>query len=305
MARRFNPAQFRAIAQASNDQTRADWLSRADDSVTFLQANAVSDDTILYASTNAVLIHAVLAPAKLVTPPDYDDLLRSFVESDDSWRIQRSYGGGEGHRVYIEPPLSSPGCNSLVGGEKLIYRRTFAGVREDGPSIEISQKLIHCFDLHFVPSRNAYCRLDEYGDIEDVIRVLNLESMDDCENGIAVTMLRADLSAYMALTDTVLVSKFDFTRFVPGAFTSWRGQQTHSVRDGDLFYEAGVVKGNASYANGCLISRPSVTVDDLVEEWKKELDPKNLEYETFKIFDRKNGVEVETSCSPDHLSNYF
>ncbi|MCP5916322.1 hypothetical protein NL317_30335, partial [Klebsiella pneumoniae] len=83
------------------------------------------------------------APIGLVTPADHDDLLKSYVHNDDTWCIQKSYGGGEPHRVYLEPPLSSPGCTSLVGGEMLFYKRNFYGT--DHPTdVEISQKLVHC-----------------------------------------------------------------------------------------------------------------------------------------------------------------
>lgn len=44
---------------------------------------------------------------------------------------------------------------------------------------------------------------------------------------------------------------------------------------------------------------------DLVREWKNEEDRSKREYATFKIFDRKNDVNVETSCAPEYLSNYF
>lgn len=39
--------------------------------------------------------------------------------------------------------------------------------------------------------------------------------------------------------------------------------------------------------------------------WKKEENRSNRKYATFKIFDRKNGVNIETSCAPKFLSNYF
>jgi hypothetical protein len=54
-----------------------------------------------------------------------------------------------------------------------------------------------------------------------------------------------------------------------------------------------------------MVIRPGVTVADLVREWKAEEDPSKKKYATFKIYDRKNGVNVETSCAPQFLSNYF
>ena len=52
---------------------------------------------MFYASGPATLIHAVLAPLKQVTPADQKDLMHAFMQPDESWAIQKSYGGGEGH----------------------------------------------------------------------------------------------------------------------------------------------------------------------------------------------------------------
>jgi hypothetical protein len=43
----------------------------------------------------------------------------------------------------------------------------------------------------------------------------------------------------------------------------------------------------------------------LVQAWKDEEDPKKRQYAKFKIYDRKNKTNVETSCAPEFLSNYF
>lgn len=74
--------------------------------------------------------------------------------------------------------------------------------------------------------------------------------------------------------------------------------------EGSLFYHGGI-NGEASYCNGVMIIRPQVTVRGLVKAWKDEDNPSKRKYATFKIYDRKNSCNVETSCGPDSLSNYF
>ena len=54
-----------------------------------------------------------------------------------------------------------------------------------------------------------------------------------------------------------------------------------------------------------LICRTELTEADLIAEWEAEEDQSKKQYATFKIFDRKNGCPVETSCSPQHIVNYF
>lgn len=300
---RYNEKSFRAIAQAP-DTGKAEWLIGAEESIAFLKANAQGEEIILYAIASAVLIHGVFAPAAQVTPADQKDLLGAHLMSNSSWSIQRAWGGGEGHRITLEPPLCSPGCRSLVGGEQIVFRRHFTGVADGPAPVELSQKLVHSLDLYWVDERSAYCRLDQRGDIEDVIRVIWLKDLGRDERAVVVTILAKDLATYMAVAGMALVLKFDFTRVEPKAFNGWApDRQIQKASTPDLFYSLGVA-GNASYANGCMILRPTVTVDDLIRQWKEE-DPKRKQYATFKIQDWKNKRLVETSCAPEFLSNYF
>lgn len=302
--RRFNKSDLEALVECPN-QGVLEWLAGAEDSVSYLKVNAENDELVIYASAKSVLIHGVLASTSKVTPPDGHNLLHGSIPmADDCWVIQRSWGGGHGHRMYLEPPLS--GSKSFEGGEKLIFRRSFDGVQKGPTPIELSQKLVHSLDLYFVPERNAYCRLDRRGDIEDVIRVIQRKSVDVWEGLDVVTILRKDLDKYMALSDTTLVLKFDFTRVRWGSFSGWGEVEQYEREEPDLFYHGGKNgNGLGSYAHGAIIVRTKVTVDELVQEWKDEEDPKKRQYAKFKIYDRKNKTNVETYCAPGFLSNYF
>lgn len=101
--RRFDEKTFRAIAWVL-DADKPAWLLGAEDAVEFLKENADRDELVIYASAGAVLVHGVLAATAQVTPADQSDLLRSHVMPEDSWCIQKAWGGGEGHRIYLEPP---------------------------------------------------------------------------------------------------------------------------------------------------------------------------------------------------------
>ena len=63
----------------------------------------------------------VLVDAKKITPPDRNDLDGSQIDNSDSWVIERAYGGGEGHRIYLDPPMSHPYSETLVGSEKFLF----------------------------------------------------------------------------------------------------------------------------------------------------------------------------------------
>ena len=301
--RPFKLTELEAISRIPDSESNS-WLVDAEGSIEFLRRNAENDEIVIYASTKCALIHGFLALKRRLTPDKISELQHSNIPMpDNSWRIQQVWGGGRGHRMYLEPPLVSV-AESLAGGEKLIFRRTFTGVSRGPTPIELSQKLVHSLDLYFVPERNAYCRLDSRGDIEDVIKIIRLNQDSDWDSIDVVTIQREELDKFMALSKTCLVLRFDFTRVRWGSFAGWGEIGRYSKSDVDLYYHGG---GNrqGSYCNGVTVVRPQVTVADLVRKWKAEDDHSKRKYATFKIYDRKNGVNVETSCAPECLANYF
>ena len=288
------------------DTDRALWLEGAITSVEFLKKNYLKDDEILlYGYGRHFLAHSVLVRNAAVDPPDHNSLSKSRIMPDDSWCIQHSYSDKEGRRVYIQPPLSNTGCRSLVDGEKLVFLRDFEGIKSFEPQFEINQKLLHSLNLHFVDERQAYCRLDNRGDIEDVIKIF-VEQWSNPEKRIrAASIKRRDLATYMTLTEMSLIVRFEFMRFIPGKSPSWDYAERKTYEDRDMFYKCVVAPDLASNAHGHIILRTSLTSDDLAEQWRAEKDVSNRKYAIFKIFDWKNNRQVETSCSLQHITNYL
>lgn len=282
----------------------ASWFVGAENSIEFLHQNTLSDEIVIYASTRSVLIHGVLALKRKLTQENISELQNHKIPMlDDCWSIQRVWGGGKGHRMYLEAPLDSVSC-ILAGGEKLIFQRSFTGVSRGPTPIELSQKLIHSLELYFVPERNAYCRLDSRGDIEDVVRVIHQDGESGEDSVDVVVIQRSELDKFMALSKQCLVICFDFTRLCWDSFAGW-GELNRYCKDNiDAYYHGGS-DGQGSYCNGVMVVRPQVTVAELVKRWKAEESRANNKYATFKIYDRKNNMNVETSCAPEFLSNYF
>ena len=202
-------------------QDPGSWLASAHAGVEFLKDHLSSDTTVLYASLNAVMIHGVLIPLKHLEALDHERLSREFVMPDDSWIIEHSSGGGRPDRVYLAPPLRRLG-KPMDEGEKLVFKRSSSGRQGDTP-VEISQKLVHALDLHFIEERNAWCRLDEDGDLVDVVKIVR-EKFDDWTHNITVvTILSKDFAEYMQLAGMGMLAFFDFTRTQPGSFHGWNG----------------------------------------------------------------------------------
>ena len=296
--------RLRDISQLPKEDVH-DWLERAQDGSTFLQDICKGPEVLLYGRGRHALVHGVLVPTKNVCPPDKDDLLNSDIMTDRTWCIQRVYGNKTPRRIYLEPPLASEGGRTMEGGEKLIFRRPFEGVDSVKTPIEISQKLVHSLGLYFVEERHAYCRLDAKGDIQNVIKVYEDEPDEELDTVQSVSILAKDLATYMALTSTALVLKFDFTRFLMNSFPGWENATRQSYDTPELFYHSGIIPKQASFINGCLICHTELTEADLIAEWEAEEDHSKKQYAIFKILDRKNRCLVETSCSPQHIVNYF
>jgi hypothetical protein len=123
-----------------------------EDSVEFLKENGASGWIVIYASLPCVFIHSLLAPLKHLDPADHAELRGAFVNLESSWMIEHASGGGKPDRVYLSSPLQGQG-KTLRHGEKLIFLRSFAGSSRS--HFELSQKLVHALDVHYVEDRKA------------------------------------------------------------------------------------------------------------------------------------------------------
>jgi hypothetical protein len=279
------------------------WLG-AKDAVALLKDNARHQDFIVYASSMHVFMHAIVVPLSKVTPPNVEDLLSWNCNPSASWGI--SYKLSDPPDATISPPLADAGSKTLACGEQLVFSRSFDGRIGDKSYFEVLQKFVHLFDLHFLPERKSYCRLDRRGDIEDVIRITSRpKGTEDIFAETVITFNRDLLDRYLAFTDSVLIRTFDFTRFRPGEFRGWlQSQNTQQLVDGDLYYRSSIVPGNGSFIRGFQIVRSQISKETLFDPFGREEEGER-EYASFIAHDWKNEVIAEISCAPGRTSNYF
>lgn len=297
------PSEVQNLLKLSGRDVDIDtWLTGAESSIEFLQYNAQADRVVIYACLSHVVIHAVLARLSRLNNPDQGELGSGSLTADASWQIEHVSGGGKPDRVYLAPPLSNDSA-TLKGGEKLIFRRSWQGAKD--ASTEISQKFVHALDLHYVEERNAYCRLDEFGDIEEVIKVFRIPNKRFNISDIVITIGSQELHTYARLAGMGLVFFFDFTRYNPDAFSGWHNEGQFERCAPHICYHGGVQPGVGSYVNGRQIVLPLVTKRQIVQRYKDRLNPRNRSYAVFKAIDLKTGKRIEASCDPAKLSNYF
>jgi hypothetical protein len=285
---------------ASSSEFEA-WIEQAE-TVHFLDQNTRETELVVFACLNHILLQAVLVPSDQLDPPNMDDLQKWDLISD-GWGINYHLSG-EDPTVWITRPLESAGSKALIRGEKLVFSRSFEGHDDKKSYIEFLQKFVLIFDLHFVSHKNAYCRLDEHGDLEEVIRITEIPAVKGGWNGRVVTVDRRLLDDYMLLTSSALVRLFDFTLFDPSNFSGWGdGRKERSVTNEEYGYRITVQAGVGSYMRGVQIVRSSETMEKLHNRLTKHYEEK--QYASFIAHDWKNKRLSEISCGPGHTANYF
>ncbi len=278
------------------------WLEQKD-VLAFLNDNISEREFVLYASLPFTFIYGIAVPTASLEPLDVDDLMAWGTNPWSSWCVATSFS--DPPEVDILPPLNNVGSRVLANGEQLLFGRRFDGRQEQKSYFELSQKLAHLLDLHYVPERLAYCKFDRRGDVEDVVRVIDLPKEGGRDGGTLVTVLREALDEYLALTEAAVVRFFDVTRCKQTGFAGWRNERTElESRDGASHYRKAVEPGYASYTRGFQVVRPNFDKLDVLERSRGECDDEKC-YAEFISQDWKNNVVAEISCSPTSLANYF
>lgn len=296
--------RLRELSTAPTQKDAFDaWLAQ-EDALGFLYDNAEEQEFVVYAGLTHTFMHAVFVPEALVDPPDVEDLMEWNCNASFSWGVSITYS--EPPKISILPPLEHTGSRTLNAGEQLVFARHFEGHFGDRSYIEVLQKFIHISDLHFLPNRNSYCRIDKHGDVEEAVRITNVLEKGDDFGGTIVTFDRRLLDEYMALTNAVIVRTFDFTRYRPSQFGGWsHPPEPKHVTEDDVFFRAVIEPGHASFMRGCQVVRPMVSKEEILERLARGGDEEEKRYVSFIACDWKNRVISKISCAPGHTANYF
>lgn len=281
-----------------------DWLEGAEGGVDYLVQNARSEEIILYTNAGQAFVNSILVPLANVSPPDGEALQSAHIDAYSHWALEHVSGGGKPDRMYLSPPIDAHSCTTLEGAQQLVFRRHFSGVDKGVPRTELSQSLVQALDLYWREEENAFCKLNEDGDIQPIIHLYDLIAQTGEEAAMPVTIDAEQLHRYMAVTETALLTKFDFTRYRGGSFSGWHDVERAGVNDNDLFYHSGKQSGG-SFVNGVLIVRPVLTKDMLIARANREWRDEDKQYAVFKAHDWKNRRLAEISCGPSALASYF
>jgi len=278
------------------------WLELKD-AVGFMNRNVLQDEFVVYASMPHVFVHAILVPTSLTNPLDVEDLMCWDCNATSSWGVAITFS--EPRSIYISSPLADARSKTLRAGEQMVFARRFEGRVGRRNYYEILQKITQVLNIHFLPERSAYCRLDKNGDIEDVIRFLEVSGKGEDFIGSAVTFKRSLLDQYLALTGSTIIRTFDFTRFRPSHFGGWhKSHENQYVTEGALSYRVHVEPHHASYMRGFQVVHPVIAKETVIDNFDPTATVEKR-YASFIAHDWKNKIVTEISCAPRRTANYF
>ncbi len=277
-----------------------EWLNQKD-VISYLSQEIEDNDIILFMTIPDCFINSVLIPNIEGSKDNIDDLLKWNFSIDSSWGVSISQS-----EVTVEPPLSNTGSNIINSGEQLIYYRS----KEWGKKsyYEFNQKILHLLDLHFVDEKNSWCRLDKFGEIMEVIKIIKYKK-DSEEMGTILTINKEILCEYTCIENWDLLRLLDFARYQKGDFKGWSNNKRTSLNFSDdigIFGNLTLDGINGSYSRGVQIAKFEKLKNEIKQrEWSLSANYEEKEYMTFITYDWKNKIVNEISCNPKYLGNYF
>ncbi|MDQ3633775.1 MAG: hypothetical protein M3405_04605 [Acidobacteriota bacterium] len=274
------------------------WVEQ-NDICPFIEQEIQDEHIILFASLNHLYIYSVLIQAADFNDEEIQDLLEWDVSPDSSWGEVYS-----ADKVWLEAPLSNSRSKILSQGEQMIFGRSFEGAITDSNYYELAQKLTHLLEIHFVPDRNAWCKLDKLGDIQEVVKLIKLDSKSILSSGTIISIQRKALEKYTTLSDTKLLRMFDFTRYKNDGFNGWGKGIEKTINTDNIWGKLVVESRYGSYSRGIQVADLRFEKQKLIDEMWGRLENEG-EYATFIAHDWKNKVVKEISCNPSQLGNYF
>lgn len=277
----------------------AKWIEQ-EDLLKFLKSLHNRDEMILYAGLTHCFLYGIAVPEILLDPIPVDDLMNWSCNPCSSWGLCHGYRDNNPERqMWIEPPLSNCDSKILESGEQLLFIRNFEGYQEGRSYVELSQKISHLLDIHYIPERSAYCRFDENGEFEDVVQIQKFK------DSLVVIIKREDLDMLLVILKSSYVLLFDSTRFDPDNFSNWKGGNDIRAdsNDENLFYRGRMNPNHESYLRGIEIIKPFI--NDRIRRRLIWESPEQNQYASFIAMDWKNKRIHEFSCDPAKLGNYF
>jgi hypothetical protein len=291
-----NPKNLLTLSKAPKEQDDFDRWCLQDDIVPFLVEDADDEYLLVYASLNHVYIYALLVPQHVNLEEHGEDLRGWSSNPFSGWGLVASQDD-----AWIEKPCQSEGSEILKEATQVIFGRSFEGYDDKRNYFEVNQKITQVLDLHYMVERDAWCKLDRHGDVEECIKRIEFDG------GQAIVLKSSVLDRYSAVSRTKLLRMFDFTRFRECNFPGWgdsRDERYLPEQPGIAVWLT-VQPGVGSYSRGVQIIEPRMTVASVRNQLWGVDEEEDRQYASFIAQDWKNKRIEEISCAPGATVNYF
>ena len=292
-----------------------DWV-RAGKHIALLRENANEEELIVYAGGEYTFVHSLVVEEDRLTPVNQNDLLHW---SSSPFVSCASYVMRAENEVWIERENSRGSSKTLDNAKNLVFARDNDLSHITRTTFEVLQEYAHLAEIHWQPERHAYSRLNELGDVEDIVSV-TVSSQDKRDVNL-VTFHRQALEQYLAAAKSVLVRVFDFTLWKKGDLTlrpnsEGEPEQVY-MEDKDLFYRQGINVNGASFTRGVQIVRPARSRETILRSMTATRSSSLPDAPVdFLVWDWRNDVGsrpdnkmprqiVYVSTDPSTTTNYF
>ena len=271
----------------------------------WLRAQQTRKRVALYATASApgsLFLHAVLVPLHHLERP-WEDLNEWSGNPFDHRSCGLVYGGGQGARMELHSPWEDNQPAVLVGALQLVVGRSFDGRLGDRTYYELDPSITHSHGLHWLEERQAWCRFNDEGDVEELAGVVRTGRGED-DGATLVWIDRLLLETHLAATGTCLAQMFDCAWFSDvHRLRQLENISTYIDVDRTLCCKF-AIEEDASIFRGVHFISARCSAEQIGEaQFARHRGER--EYETFVVQDFKHGRVVECSCDPKALASYF
>ncbi|MGB9835005.1 MAG: hypothetical protein ACPLPW_08590 [bacterium] len=254
-------------------------------------------DIPIYISKGNFFIYSLIVPLEKLGKDYIADLL--------NWSFPVSSGYGYGSSCLkgesipcIWEPMELTGSEILDNSLPIFFLRGFPDHEQ---YIEINQRVSHVLNIHWVPEKNAWCKLNDLGEKIPVAYSIKEDDLILC------TFLEEELEFYLFLANSCLIRFFDIYRSRNGdSLEKEEHEKLIQNKEAELFARW-ILYGNpenpvTSIIRGFQIIRNKKSREELFLRFEGK-EPRK--FASFLIWDWKHGKVIEWSSDPEQIGNYF
>ncbi len=284
---------------------REDWKKKKDDVIRLIKSQEFDRERIiLFASgwcENSILVKTAICKEETWKRIEEDNRHRwDDMTMDTSLWCGMVEGGGQAPRIeYGEEKMRIGGDKHENPGaaDRVVEHRTFEGMTGRKDYYDIRQELLWAHGLHWVRENKAWCRLDDNGDVEDVIKIEEIDNTKIIHANSEMMEMQTTARGELIL----LVFDCMWTR---ENFKEWKIQETKKRIEASvgLYYEEHEEE-DQGWIRGVKVIRKRHDKYTLAAHINSKTTEKR--YEEFLVCDWRHRRLVKMTLEPKNMTSYY